>query len=723
MKWAGKDTDHLHFALFLFIAGSLIYLYNINHAVFYAVVWSVGYMAISYAGVTVTGAFVPHDLFFTPLSRLVLLIYYHISYGVLQVSSFTPSSRLRDITWEHYHNLERRYNKGFLKYKRRETKEFASEKSLEIDAWILERILGYLPNLDASHKLEAFLDALPGFCDPNSSGLPLSPRFCRKFGRALDEFLNRTFSSKLIDQRVKTRRLITCLNAAHAALKPHAVSGILNNVFQVHRDGALKSVEIGHELILWALSRNYWLNIQPIVAYIITQVTVRERDVHWTMLVKEAFGVPDRVLQEYPVHGDSMLLSILIHTSRETNRTNLWCPGVLSSLSQLNIRSTPTKQQHDFCAMWNDFVRDACKSPLSSAPCTPIQILREIHHLYRSLHEGPDAAPTTFPLLAGRLDPILYDPSSYPLCNIAGHHPDAVPDPPAAPPQTQPSDSTNASPRHSTGGSTVLRSKEATTSARLPSPPNPTTPGKIGIRPQRRAATAPPLQVHTNPRRTDASPPGAVPATVQRNPRASTLYHPLDGTMQRVIVIPDNRDIMSIVPTPAPASTPTLAPVPSSTSPVLSEPDAEFLSHLSGPTSSPSARNATLPRLRARGLVNTGGNMCFANAVLQLLVHSPPFYNLFKELDLKGKPGEGGLETGGSTTPVVDATIRFFEEFGFEEEPPATQQAAVGKPREDEEAKKQRNAVDPFEPTYMYDAMKTRKGQFKKLLVRCRATY
>ena len=709
MKWAGQDTDHLHVALFLFIAGSLIYLFNINRAVFYAVVWSVGYMAISYAGVTVTGAFEPHDLFFTPLSRLVLFIYFYFSYAAFQVSSYTPSSRLRDITKGHYHDLRRLYSKGFLKYKRREAKEFASKNSSEVDAWILERIL---PNLDADHHSpKKFFDAIPGFCDLNSSGLPLSPRFCLKLGQALYGYLDRTFSSNS-DSETRRDRLITCLNAAHAALKPYAVSGILIKLFQDHRDGPLKSVEIGLELIRWAPSQEYLLNIQLIVAYIIT--CVQERDAHWTMLVNKAFGVPDCVLREDPEHRDSVLLSILIHTSRQVNSVNLWRPGVLSSLSKFNICSTTPKQQHKFCAMWNEFVKHAHTQGSHS---TPIYILREIFHLYHSLHDATDPASTAFHVSTPPLDPDLYDPSSYHLCEIPSHHPDS----PAVPPQSQPGDATDASPRHSTsGGGTILQIKKATTSAGLPPPsnyPNATTPGELGNTRQRRAANAPTLRVHTSLRRTDAPRAGAVPATLLRIPWSSTLSHPFNGTRQRDIVTPVNRDNMSIVPTHSPAPTPTPAPVPPSTSLVSSEPDAEFR----GMAPSSSTGNTTLPRLRARGLVNTGGNMCFANAVLQLLVHSPPFYNLFKELDLKGKPGEGGPETGGSTTPVVDATIRFFEEFGFKELP-ATLRAAGGNPREGQEAKKQRNAVDPFNPTNMYDAMKTREGQLKNLLVRCRAT-
>jgi ubiquitin carboxyl-terminal hydrolase 10 len=119
--------------------------------------------------------------------------------------------------------------------------------------------------------------------------------------------------------------------------------------------------------------------------------------------------------------------------------------------------------------------------------------------------------------------------------------------------------------------------------------------------------------------------------------------------------------------------------------------------------------------------------MCFANAVLQLLVHSPPFWNLFRELDvMKRQRGARTPDTGGGATPLVDATVRFFEEFKVnEKDPPSTQQspqhAAGGKPGENEGVEKEHNARDSFEPTYMYDAIKG-KRQLKNLLVRPRAT-
>ena len=125
------------------------------------------------------------------------------------------------------------------------------------------------------------------------------------------------------------------------------------------------------------------------------------------------------------------------------------------------------------------------------------------------------------------------------------------------------------------------------------------------------------------------------------------------------------------------------------------------------------------------------GNMCFANAVLQLLVYSPPFLNLVWQLeDLRRRRG-GGLELGGCATPLVDAMIKFFDEFVFKDkEPPPTQQplqqpeTTRGKAKEGEVEKKDNKIMDSFEPTYLYEAMK-KKNQLKHMLVRtrCPCTY
>jgi ubiquitin carboxyl-terminal hydrolase 10 len=171
--------------------------------------------------------------------------------------------------------------------------------------------------------------------------------------------------------------------------------------------------------------------------------------------------------------------------------------------------------------------------------------------------------------------------------------------------------------------------------------------------------------------------------------------------------------VKSLAPSDAGAASTSNPLLPDSRPPVAS---------LSGETSSHPIDSDTLPRLRARGLVNSG-NDYLPNAVLQLLVHCPPFWNLFEDLGKPvGKQGPGGRqETGGGATPLVNAKVKFMDEFVYKETPSVTiqlqQKVAKGKERENEEGKKEKHVVDSFNPGYLYDAMKE-KRQLKHLLVR-----
>jgi hypothetical protein len=56
----------------------------------------------------------------------------------------------------------------------------------------------------------------------------------------------------------------------------------------------------------------------------------------------------------------------------------------------------------------------------------PVNILKRIRHPYIALHQGTDAAPTAFSASTDNYDAILYEPSSYPFCNLASHRPDST---------------------------------------------------------------------------------------------------------------------------------------------------------------------------------------------------------------------------------------------------------------------------------------------------------
>ena len=424
----------LHLSLFLFAAGLLVYLFNINRATFGAVVWVIAIATALYAFHTVFPFFNHNILYVTPFAQMVLCLYLGVLWVVVQVFS-----RIR----QHRRDLRDRYSDGVLRGNAKLLEEAASQPSPKIDAKVLERLLLVL---DEDHSFETFFDAVPGFCGSRLVQ-PLSLRVRTKLQQSLDGFLDRTFSSRLVPESVKNDRFITCLNAAHSALGSIEASRILGNFFHRHEDDeALKSVELGHSLICWGHSIDDSINpiqvVRRIVACIIAHA--QDRDDRWTKLVKEAFDIPDKVIRDYVAHGNSMLLAILNHVTREALRNCRSEQGVLESIykfENFDICNTTTELRYDFCSLWNEIVQEAGNEGFGS---TPTQILAGIRHLFITLHQDTNAAPNQFPQAAplnstDDSDAILNQPPSYPLCNTPGHRPaSAAQDLAIAPPTIPP---------------------------------------------------------------------------------------------------------------------------------------------------------------------------------------------------------------------------------------------------------------------------------------------
>ncbi|KKA29647.1 hypothetical protein TD95_000694 [Thielaviopsis punctulata] len=97
--------------------------------------------------------------------------------------------------------------------------------------------------------------------------------------------------------------------------------------------------------------------------------------------------------------------------------------------------------------------------------------------------------------------------------------------------------------------------------------------------------------------------------------------------------------------------------------------------------------------LEPRGLIN-GGNMCYMNSILQVLVHCIPFYDFLDQVNKKA------THSFNSNTPLIDAMIMFIREFRVTASAPSIQ-----KLHEIVRAK-DRQFGDPFSPNFLYDEMK-----------------
>jgi Family of unknown function (DUF6535) len=742
IPWAVEGLPTLlHLSLFLFFGGLIIFLFNVDREVFLWVVSWIGLFSVVYGFITLLPFIRQDSPYYSPLSVPAWFLCAGIRYVTFTVLTSITYSRSWYGGYNRFYDSMILYRGWMLGGVEKKAEEMAEEQSPKIDVGILNWTISAL---DDDDSLEKLIEAIPGFFNSQSVEFRehLPDYFPLTLRSSLFKFLGRTLSSySTIDDSVKLRRLgisLSAMNSVHVS----SVSSILSFILLGNWDPVPKTVEIWHTLVPWCTSNDQETAryAQSIVAKVLW--TVRDRDDRWVELAAHVYGLPERDLRDIlTCDDDSGSLALLLHLTRRSFRSDLHYT-VLGPFTQIDMRNTRLGLQHDFCTLWNDIVQEATNQGSDS---DFFFMLNEIQYLYIALHQGTDPAPTAF----SSYNDIPFEPPLYGLCNIASHRPDCLPLP-------LPVHSPNASPCHSTISRQV---NEATIVAPPASPSHPMTPSEIGDSSQAPTATSPALQVHTSPRPTDASTPAAVAAALQKILSTATLSHPPEGNTQPEIAAlctePDNTENLSTASMPAP----TLVPVPASTPPVLIKslescdagaastsspllpvsstvgfsipasppsrvplPNAESLTLLSSATSSRSTGNAAaFPHLRARGLVNTG-SMCFANAVLQLLMHLPPFWELFKGLgDLKGPRKAGVSETSDCATPLVDATLKFFEEFMFEERPPF-RQVAEGKSREDEDGTQEYDTVNLFEPMYMYDAMKE-KRKLKNLLVRSRATY
>ena len=311
------------------------------------------------------------------------------------------------------------FRKRFFGGRREIAEETASQQSSVIDVHVLESMLDTLSE-DSDDAREAFFEAVSGLCDSelvNVREEHLPNEFRNKFSQALIGFLDRTFSSSSVTESVGSNRLVICLSAAHAALGLDGVSQILQNILNGRWPEIIQSVEMVKSLRYWndKNDKRFTPYVQRIVSQVI--VNVSERDKGWISLVKAEFAVSGHVLRSYISDGNSVLLFILIHMTRQAFTTGSWTPLVLSSLYRFNIHDTLPRLQHAFCALWNDIVFEAWGLGEGN---TYVKILREIRRAYIDLHLGTDAAPI-FSADTHYYDPVLSQPFSYLRCNIASH--------------------------------------------------------------------------------------------------------------------------------------------------------------------------------------------------------------------------------------------------------------------------------------------------------------
>ena len=435
LLWAVETLPTLlHISLFLFFAGLVVFLWNVNLTIFKVVLSWVGICTTLYGWITVMPIFRHDSPYLTPLS----LPAWHIVTGI-QFLTFRALQRLAlldcfsILTYRRFEGLAERYGQLLVQSMQKTVEETALNSPSEIDT---RAFLWMFDSLDEDHELESFFSGLPGFRSSKVVKDPL-PGLTeeRKYElfTALLGLLDRTFSSELLPESVKNRRAIICAKAITLADFPEAYWRILWRIIHEDQHERLCTAEFARILSSWADgpggNPDAAIVIQAALYGIVAKA--QRRNSSWFILASSELGTSEAVLRDYAAHGDSLSLAILIHIVRQ-QFNHFWERSwpqnavleVLRAASKFNVRDTSSDLQYMFCALWNQVVREVQNGLRRQMA---FQILGPIRNIYIALHQGTDSAPTQFSASTGNEDTILKQSSSYPVCNIPGHYPDWTP--------------------------------------------------------------------------------------------------------------------------------------------------------------------------------------------------------------------------------------------------------------------------------------------------------
>ncbi|KAH9054790.1 hypothetical protein EDB87DRAFT_1688836 [Lactarius vividus] len=435
----------LHVSLFLFFAGLVVFLCNVNITIFKLVLSWIGICTALYGCITLVPIFRLDSPYYTSLSSTVWLVVVGIGYVVFRVRWWSYNwwsylwagirCRRRHLILNSHHQKirlmtsRRYYHKLLSQGMHRTIEKTALKPRAEIDT---RAFLWTFDSLDEDHELERFYSGLPGFRSSKEVEDPL-PSLTddekQKLFQSLTGLLKRTFSSDLLSAPVKKRRAMICAKAIDPAHHPGSAFEAVEMILSNDRGSGSLAAEFLPIVRGWRdnADKDTWSITQTVASSIIAMMG--RRDDPWFILASDELGVPESVLREHAAHGDSLSLAILIHVtrqqfnhfreaSREMYKLRRKFSRALKVASDFGVRDTLSPLQHSFCALWNQIVLHVQNH---NDTFTTFYILGSIRNIYVALHQDTDSAPTRFSASTASRDPILQYPFSYPVCNVAGH--------------------------------------------------------------------------------------------------------------------------------------------------------------------------------------------------------------------------------------------------------------------------------------------------------------
>ena len=422
----------LHISLFLFFAGLVVFLCNVNLTIFKLVLSWVG-VCTGFYGCFTCMPIIRHDSpYYTPLSLPVWHILTGTRFLVYWFLRWFNSSSVRH-NWDTYDRWLRRQRscrKSLAQGMQKTAEETALKSPPEIDA---RAFMWTFDCLDEDHEIEGFFSALPGFRGSKVVEDPLpcltTEEKSRLYG-ALDGLLSRTFSSHLLPAHIKNRRAMICAKAIDPEHTPNAFDILFRTLSQYDYTDpmAAEIAKILRGCVNDVDGNHTSYHAQLAISHVMVR-TRRSYDDSWYSLASDELAIPQVVLRNYAAHGDSLSLLNLIYVARlqfslfrKYSRPRYDFSSVLCQPSNFDVKDTLPTLQHEFCALWNQILNEVHDGNNWGMAYF---ILRPIRNVFLALHQDTDSAPTQFSASTGYWDRILSEPSSYPVCKVPGHHPDS----------------------------------------------------------------------------------------------------------------------------------------------------------------------------------------------------------------------------------------------------------------------------------------------------------
>jgi hypothetical protein len=441
LPWAVEALPTLlHASLFLFFAGLAVFLWNVNLTIFKLILSWVGVCTALYGCITLMPIFRHDSPYYTPLSLPAWHIVTRILFVTFQIlqwfTAFWRFTRLRVLT--------RQYRKSLMLGMQKIAEETALNSPPEIDT---RALLWTFDSLDEDHELERFFSGLPGFRSSKMVNDPLPHLTQEQQEKLVNAWIglsDRTFSSDLLPEPIKSRRNVVCAKAIGPADVP--IQLVFRRIVSENQFGPIQSAQIAHLVRGWGDGEDE--EITTVLRAIVSGVVARaqRRDDVWFAMASGELGVPEFVLRNHASHGDDLSLAVLIHVVRR--QLSLFCeshwPGetfleVLKAASSFNVLDTSPGLQHEFCALWNEVFRYRCEGPCQRHDEIKFfagdalfflervyYILAPIRKIFVALHQDSDFTKLHQFCAAAAGDRAV-NPYTYPTCKMPGHLPDSTP--------------------------------------------------------------------------------------------------------------------------------------------------------------------------------------------------------------------------------------------------------------------------------------------------------